>query len=112
MGKLHKYLTEFTGDLQKLLQDNQDDDNLIAAIEEKWSGEDDPRLHFLLGLPNRISPQGGRKGLTRGINSIKDSKPSEDKGGRDNIPVGKVPIIDSDPTQDKGDRDNIPVGNK
>jgi len=62
MNELHKHLQKFVGDLQQLLAENSDDSSLVTAIKQKWPDGDSHR-YFLLGLQNKISPQGGRKSL-------------------------------------------------
>ncbi|MDM8565691.1 hypothetical protein QUF74_08570 [Candidatus Halobeggiatoa sp. HSG11] len=97
MGELHQYLTEFVDELQQLLKANQDDESLKTAIGKEWKGEDYCK-DFLVGAEAELNPQGGRKNISRGMESIKDCEPTSDaeqikknKDKRKNIGVGKEP---------------------
>ncbi|MCK5876859.1 MAG: hypothetical protein KAG43_04430 [Candidatus Marithrix sp.] len=78
MNKLHKYLQEFVGNLQQLLNENQTDADLIQAIKDKWK-DNDPRWHFLIGLQNKFNPRAGGKSL----NSLGDMG-GDGTGGQEN----------------------------
>ena len=91
MNTLHKYLQTFNNELHQLLNDHQDDEKLIAAVEEKWLNENDVRRNFVIGCQTEAEPLGGRKGL-HGLRDTGDDGDIRDTDEpRENEPVGINP---------------------
>jgi len=99
MNTLHDYLQTFVSDLQQVLNDQKNDEKLVAAVKEKWQSEDDLRRNFVLSCQLEAKPGESRKGVHRLIDTGDEntgSEGDENTGSEDddttirvNEPVGK-----------------------
>jgi len=86
MSALNEYLQTFVNDLQPLLN-AQDDEALVAGVQEKWPDENDLRRNFVIACQTKVDPLRGKKGVFR--NGLMDTGGGGDDGGRENEPVGR-----------------------